>query len=130
MTDLLDRLPDIARWVEARAMLLSAAGRVFAKGDSCVVRNEQPGGRLVVVISHPTRSVMDEALSDRPDREVLCLPEHEDNSARQSSGTGKVYALRPVSNLLIRCRVPIFSWRRSIAKRKIGMVLNSIYIRL
>ncbi len=77
MSDVIDSLPDIPRWVEARAIHLSGCGRVFVEGDACVIRNEQPGGRLVVVVGPVTRNVLEAALSDRPDREVLCVPEHD-----------------------------------------------------
>lgn len=76
MIDLIENLPDIPRWVEARAMHLAGCGRVFAEGNSVVVRNEQPGGRLVVVVERPTKLMLDAALADRPDREVFCDPEH------------------------------------------------------
>lgn len=70
-------LPDAPRWVEANGILAAGCGRVLVDGTGCVIRNEQPGSRLIVAVTPPTPALLDRALIDRPDAEVLCMPEHE-----------------------------------------------------
>jgi len=69
--------PDIPRWVEARAILLSGSCAVFGEEGSWAIRNEGPGGRLVAVVGRPDPAAIAAALSDRPDRELLCSHEQE-----------------------------------------------------
>lgn len=70
--DPLTELPDLPRWIEARAILLHGCGQVFTSGHGWAVRNERPGGELVVAIGRPSAECLREALADRPDRSVLC----------------------------------------------------------
>jgi len=77
MTHPIDSLPDIPRWIETRALHRSSHALVLEDTSGCIIRNEHPDGHLVVVVTPPKRALLEEALSDRPDREVLCTPEDE-----------------------------------------------------
>ncbi len=76
--ELLRTLPDIPRWLEARALLLSDHADLRGGPERWILRNEAPGGKLVVVIGRPDEALLREALADRPDAELVCLPELEE----------------------------------------------------
>lgn len=78
MNTVLKRVPDVPRWVEARAMLLAGCGRVFERGDELLIRNERPGGQLIVAVTPPSVELLDRALEGRSRSEVLCAAEDED----------------------------------------------------
>lgn len=68
---LLAALPDLPRWIEARAVLRSGHARVFEDDGGFVVRNDAPGGGLAVVVRQPGAALVREAVTDRPGREVI-----------------------------------------------------------
>lgn len=67
----LGTIPELPRWVEARAILLSGQCEVFGEEGAWAVRNEEPGGRVVVVAGRAESNAIRAALADRPDRELL-----------------------------------------------------------
>ena len=71
----LERLPDIPRWVEARAVLLSGTCSVFGTERGFLVRNDAPGGQLIVAVGEPQVPALDQATAGRPRTEFLCAPE-------------------------------------------------------
>jgi len=71
----LESIPDIARWVEARAVLLADCGRYWGDNDGWVIRNEQEGARMVVVVERPAPELIRQGLHGRPHAHVLCAPE-------------------------------------------------------
>ncbi|MEM7305129.1 MAG: GNAT family N-acetyltransferase [Planctomycetota bacterium] len=91
--ELLDAVPDEPRWIEARALVLSGDCGVFGGAGGWVLRNEQPGGRLVVLVGRPSPAVLDEALSGRPGSEVLTAPEDEEANAAQLPGWSRERAV-------------------------------------
>lgn len=82
----LTELPDLPRWIEARAILLHGCGRVFVSTDGWVVRNERPDGELVVAIGRPSAECLRDALADRPGRSVLCWVDDADHVGAQLPG--------------------------------------------
>ena len=81
MTDLvraaLADVQDLPRHVEARAILLSGACGVFGSPGAWAVRNEAPGGAVVVLVGAPEERVVRAALCDRAGRELLAPAELE-----------------------------------------------------
>lgn len=79
---ILEALPDLPRWIEARAILLSGRCTVFESESGAAIRNDAQGGRLVALFGRPDRTSIDAALADRSDHELLCAPEDESHVAR------------------------------------------------
>jgi len=77
----LDALPDLPRWTEARAILLSDCCSVFESAGSMAIRNDAPGGGLVALVGRPDPERIELALADRPHRTLLCAPEDEPHLA-------------------------------------------------
>jgi RimJ/RimL family protein N-acetyltransferase len=77
---LLEHVPDVPRWVEARGMLLSGRGRVAARGpspaDALLVADDE---HLAVVVGHPDARALADATGRLETVSTLVLPaEHRD----------------------------------------------------
>lgn len=70
-------VPDLPRWIEARAILLSGCCSVFESEAGLAIRNDAPLGGLVALVGRPAPEQLAIALSDRPPRELLCQAEDE-----------------------------------------------------
>jgi GNAT superfamily N-acetyltransferase len=77
----LDAVPDLPRWIEARAILASGQCTVFESASGWVIRNDAPGGGLVALFRRPDPAVIELALGDQPQRELLCASEDEPHLA-------------------------------------------------
>ncbi|MCA8981375.1 MAG: GNAT family N-acetyltransferase [Planctomycetes bacterium] len=71
-------VPDRPRWIEARAILLSGCCSVFESQGGFAIRNDASGGGLVALVGRPAPERIARALSDRPERELLCAAEDDD----------------------------------------------------
>lgn len=80
--ELLQHLPDVPRWVAARAMLLAGAGEVFRAGGGWVVRSDA----LAVAVGRPGREALGRALEHSPCAELLTAIEDEAATAAALPG--------------------------------------------
>lgn len=74
MSDLLARVPDEPRWVEARGVLLSGRYEVFGDDDCCI---HGPDERLIAVVGRPSESTL-RASVERADGRVEILVQQDD----------------------------------------------------
>jgi len=69
-TDFARQLPDLPRWVETRAILLSGTATVTRDGGGLVVRDAR--GTLVCVVGAPSAAAIGAALAASPAANLLC----------------------------------------------------------
>lgn len=95
-THLADLLPDIPRWVEVRAALLSGRGEVMALREkpalSFIVRDPD-GDLLMVVAAADGDAIRAAAATLGPDAEVICAPEDADHVADALPGWRRMRAV-------------------------------------
>lgn len=77
----LAEVPDLPRWVEARALLLSEMATLFGEPGGWVIRNGRPEGRVRIVVGRPARADLEASLAVVPVGEILCAPEDADATA-------------------------------------------------
>jgi len=68
-------VPDVPRWIEARALLLTEHCAVFGAEGDLIIRNDAPGGCIAVAMGRVPKELARSVLSDRPGRELLCAIE-------------------------------------------------------
>lgn len=74
---MLDALPDVPRFLEVRATLLSGLCKIFESANGVAIRNDAPGGGLIALVGRPEPVTIRAALADGPHHELLCAPEDE-----------------------------------------------------
>ncbi|MFT7463513.1 MAG: GNAT superfamily N-acetyltransferase [Pseudohongiellaceae bacterium] len=65
-------VPDLPRWIEARALLLSGHSAIFGSAGELIIRNDAAKGRLAVALGRASADSAGAILCDRPGRELMC----------------------------------------------------------